>query len=57
MMCLPSWWRLVPSEPSPPPLTQQNRQPALLNRIARVLLCLVFAKAVMGKLTGFARTT
>jgi putative oxidoreductase len=26
----------------------------LLNRIARVLLCLVFVNAVIGKLTGFA---
>ena len=29
-------------------------QPSLLNRIARVLLCLVFIHAVIGKLTGFA---
>ena len=28
--------------------------PSLLNRIARVLLCLVFLHAVIGKLTGFA---
>jgi len=30
-------------------------RPSLLNRIARVLLCLVFLHAVMGKLTGFER--
>jgi len=29
-------------------------QPSLLNRIARVLLCMVFVHAVIGKLTGFA---
>ncbi|MEB3300792.1 MAG: DoxX family protein [Cyanobacteriota bacterium] len=29
--------------------------PSLLNRIARVLLCLVFVHAVIGKLTGFDR--
>jgi len=32
-------------------------QPSLLNRIARVLLCLVFVHAVIGKLTGFAGVT
>ncbi|MFN9531814.1 MAG: DoxX family membrane protein [Cyanobacteriota bacterium] len=35
-----------------------NNAPArlsLLNRIARVLLCLVFVHAVIGKLTGFDR--
>ena len=37
-----------------PPMTQQNHQPSFLNRIARVLLCLVFIQAVIGKLTGFA---
>jgi putative oxidoreductase len=31
-----------------------SHQPSLLNRIARVLLCLVFIHAVIGKLTGFA---
>jgi putative oxidoreductase len=31
-----------------------HHQPSLLNRIARVLLCLVFIHAVIGKLTGFA---
>ena len=31
-----------------------NHLPTLLNRIARVLLCLVFLHAVIGKLTGFA---
>jgi len=31
-----------------------NRLPSLLNRIARVLLCLVFLHAVIGKFTGFA---
>jgi putative oxidoreductase len=35
-------------------MNQQNRRPSLLNRIARVLLCLVFVNAVIGKLTGFA---
>jgi putative oxidoreductase len=36
------------------PMSQQSYQPSLLNRIARVLLCLVFIHAVIGKLTGFA---
>jgi putative oxidoreductase len=36
------------------PMTQQNHRPSLLNRIARVLLCLVFVHAVIGKLTGLA---
>ena len=36
------------------PMSQQSHQPSLLNRIARVLLCLVFIHAVIGKLTGFA---
>jgi putative oxidoreductase len=31
-----------------------SHQPSFLNRIARVLLCLVFVHAVIGKLTGFA---
>jgi putative oxidoreductase len=35
-------------------MNQQSRRPSLLNRIARVLLCLVFVNAVIGKLTGFA---
>ncbi len=35
-------------------MTQQRRRPTFLNRIARVLLCLVFVNAVIGKLTGFA---
>ena len=35
-------------------MNQQPHQPSLLNRIARVLLCLVFIHAVIGKLTGFA---
>ena len=35
-------------------MSQHNHQPSLLNRIARVLLCLVFIHAVIGKLTGFA---
>jgi putative oxidoreductase len=29
-------------------------KPSLLNRIARVLLCLVFVYSLVGKLTGFA---
>jgi putative oxidoreductase len=37
-----------------PPMNQQSHQHSLLNRIARVLLCLVFIHAVIGKLTGFA---
>jgi putative oxidoreductase len=32
----------------------QTARLSLLNRIARVLLCLVFIHAVIGKLTGFA---
>ena len=35
-------------------MNQQSRRPSLQNRIARVLLCLVFVNAVVGKLTGFA---
>jgi len=34
-------------------MTEQIRRPSLLNRIARVLLCLVFLNAVLGKLMGF----
>jgi putative oxidoreductase len=34
-------------------MSQQSHQPSLLNRIARVLLCLVFVNAVLGKVTGF----
>ena len=34
-------------------MTEQTRRPSLLNRIARVLLCLVFLNAVLGKLMGF----
>lgn len=35
------------------PATTRPR-PSLLDRIARVLLCLVFVQAVIGKFTGFA---
>jgi putative oxidoreductase len=35
-------------------LSQQTARLSVLNRIARVLLCLVFIHAVIGKLTGFA---
>ena len=35
-------------------MSQQSHHPSLLNRIARVLLCLVFIHAVICKLTGFA---
>jgi putative oxidoreductase len=35
-------------------LSQQTSRLSMLNRIARVLLCLVFIHAVIGKLTGFA---
>ena len=34
-------------------MTEQTSRPSLLNRIARVLLCLVFLNAVLGKLMGF----
>jgi putative oxidoreductase len=34
-------------------MTEQIRRLSLLNRIARVLLCLVFLNAVLGKLMGF----
>ncbi len=43
----------MPQQTSPPK-SQQSHRPSLLNRIARVLLCLVFVNAVIGKLTGFA---
>ena len=35
-------------------MRQQTSRPSVLNRIARVLLYLVFIQAVIGKLTGFA---
>ena len=35
-------------------MSQQTARLSVLNRIARVLLCLVFIHAVIGKLTGFA---
>ncbi len=35
-------------------VSQQSHQPSLLNRSVRVLLCLVFIHAVIGKLTGSA---
>jgi putative oxidoreductase len=35
------------------PMTPPTRRPSLLNRLARVLLCLVFVNALLGKLTGF----
>ena len=38
-------------------MSQHNHQPSLLNRVARMLLCLVFIHAVIGKLTGFAGGT
>ncbi len=34
-------------------MTQQAHRPSLLNRIARVLLCLVFVNALLGKFMGF----
>ena len=34
-------------------MTEQTRRPSLLNRIARVLLCLVFLNAALGQLMGF----
>ena len=34
-------------------MTSLPAQPSWLNRIARVLLCLVFINAVLGKVTGF----
>ena len=45
-------WRHVFQQAAP--MTYPSHQPSLLNRIARVLLCLVFVNAVIGKLTGFA---
>lgn len=36
--------------------SSSTSKPSLLNRIARVLLCLVFINAVIGKLGGFAET-
>ena len=35
-------------------MAEGTRRPSLLDGIARVLLCLVFIHAVIGKLTGFA---
>ena len=35
-------------------MTLQTARLSVLNRIARLLLCLVFIQAVIGKLTGFA---
>ncbi len=35
-------------------MTLQTARLSVLNRIGRVLLCLVFIQAVIGKLTGFA---
>ncbi|MGB5135823.1 MAG: DoxX family protein [Prochlorococcaceae cyanobacterium] len=35
-------------------MPEQTTSPSLLNRIARVLLCLVFLHSLIGKLTGFA---
>jgi putative oxidoreductase len=34
-------------------MPEQTTRPSLLNRIARVLLCLVFLHSLFGKLTGF----
>jgi len=36
--------------------SSSTSKPSLLNRIARVLLCLVFINAVIGKLAGFTDT-
>ena len=36
--------------------SSSSSRPSLLNRIARVLLCLVFINAVIGKVGGFADT-
>jgi putative oxidoreductase len=38
-------------------MTEPFSRLSVLNRIARVLLCLVFVHAVIGKLTGFAGVT
>ena len=46
--------RVASCLPASRPMSQQSHQPSLLNLIARVLLCLVFVNAVIGKLTGFA---
>ena len=35
-------------------MTTKASRPSMLNRLARMLLCLVFIHAVIGKLTGFA---
>jgi putative oxidoreductase len=35
-------------------MTLSAARPSLLNRIARVFLCLVFVNALLGKFTGFA---
>jgi putative oxidoreductase len=35
-------------------MPERTTSPSLLNRIARVLLCLVFIHSLIGKLTGFA---
>jgi uncharacterized membrane protein YphA (DoxX/SURF4 family) len=35
-------------------MSPKSHQPSLLNRIARVMLGLMFIHAVIGKLTGFA---
>jgi putative oxidoreductase len=35
-------------------MAEPTPRPSLLNRIARVLLCLVFVHSLIGKLTGFA---
>jgi putative oxidoreductase len=37
-----------------PSMAAAITKPSLLNRIARVLLCLVFVYSLIGKLTGFA---
>ncbi len=50
-----SCWHPLDGDASGPPAScPMIPQPSLLNRIARVLLCLVFIHAVIGKLTGFA---
>ena len=36
-------------------MAEGSRRPSLLDGIARVLLCLVFLNAVLGKVTGFDR--
>lgn len=37
-------------------MTEPSRRLSLLNRIARVLLCLVFVYSLIGKFTGLAGT-